>query len=261
MADERDARAAQAAAAPAEPNPALGGNTAVVGGAGGLQLQLVVALEIADPLQHPLVLVGAKPMGLAQLGAAADRDEQEQVQRLGPGAAGQSGQFVELIEVVARNRGVDLQAGAGCAEVVGPGQGAVERTGNATKSIVRGGVGAVEAFATSPSRAVWESLDSRARLLVERYGDTPVGAMFRSILSDLQSRWKTHAGGEEARLQRDLLAKAQKDFAAGQLGLAELWISFLKRESKDEALLRDAENLLSRIRTRRETQRKILIGS
>jgi len=121
--------------------------------------------------------------------------------------------------------------------------------------------GAVEAFATSPSRAVWESLDSRARLLVERYGDTPVGAMFRSILSDLQSRWKTHAGGEEARLQRDLLAKAQKDFAAGQLGLAELWISFLKRESKDEALLRDAENLLSRIRTRRETQRKILIGS
>ncbi len=111
----------------------------------------------------------------------------------------------------------------------------------------------------TPTPVVRKILLERAEAARARYEGTAQGAAAGDVIEEVKKLW---AGLEARRADEELRAmveSARKHFAAGELGLAELFFRWVAESDKEGALRREAESTLKIIEGRRTRDRNILL--
>ena len=122
---------------------ALAHDAVVVRRAGGLEVHAGGLAEVVEPVQHVLVFLGADDL-VGQAGGPAHGHQQEDVPGGRADALAQIEDVLEAVQVVARDRGVDLEGHPGLFKVFDAAHRGFEGPGHAAELVVAGGVGAID---------------------------------------------------------------------------------------------------------------------
>ena len=122
-----------------------------VRGAGGFELNLVLHRAVIEPIQNLFVLLRLDHLFVGDLYAAAHRDEQEKMKRIGSQSQSQVERLRQFRGIMFGDRGVDLERHAEPLEVVEAFQRFVERPRDAPERIVSRGVRPVQADGHAPN--------------------------------------------------------------------------------------------------------------
>ena len=114
-------------------------------GAGGFEVHHHRLRLVVPPVEDLLVLPGGDHLLLADLDAAPDGHEEEDMESVCAEVLRQLEDLRELVGVVFGDRRVDLNGHASRAEAFEARDGRFERSGDHPERVVRGGVGPVEA--------------------------------------------------------------------------------------------------------------------